>query len=99
MRYTIFTFQNPIIHREIDSSSHYSEKDANKLSADGAVNQLFVKPAKGSRKPSSYVQTGREKRFNDPYGEWQRREKMLDDTEALSGIKTYRKSPVLPHRS
>lgn len=77
----------------MDEGRHFRN---NKPPPDGAVNQL-IKSKKG--KASSYVQPGREKRFADPFGEWQRREKELDDVEALSGIRTYRKSPVLPHRS
>ncbi len=88
------------LYREPDDSHHYLGKELGNNNPPETAAAAFIKPKKGSsKKASSYVQTERKKRFHDPFGEWQPKEAMIDDTEALSGIKSYRKSPVMPHRS
>ncbi|CAL8073905.1 unnamed protein product [Orchesella dallaii] len=88
-----------VISRQYPGENNQHERNNGKSERDAQFTnprEVFIKP-KTKNKASCYVQSS--KGLADPFGEWTRKEKVIDDTEALSGIKVYRKSPVLPHRS
>ncbi|ODN02956.1 hypothetical protein Ocin01_03713 [Orchesella cincta] len=89
-----------VISRQYPGENLQPERKGSKQERDAQYTpnprEVFIKP-KTKNKTSCYVQSSNS--LADPFGEWTRKEKAIDDTEALSGIKVYRKSPVLPHRS